>query len=65
MNKSNITDTVDDYNNTIKSNHTNDADCNNGNIEIVIPLISIIPCGLSFLCLISFMVYTLIKPLFN
>ena len=58
MNISNITD-------TIISNHTNDADSNNGNIEIVIPLISIIPCGLSLVCLISFMVYTLIKPLFN
>ena len=58
MNISNITD-------TIISNHTNDADSNNGNIEIVIPLTTIVPCGLSLVCLISFMVYTLIKPLFN
>ena len=34
-------------------------------IEIVIPLITIIPCGLSLTCSISWMVYTLIKPFFN
>ena len=39
---------------------------NNDNIiEIVIPLITIIPCGMSLICLISLMVYTLIKPLIN
>ena len=58
MNISNITD-------TIISNHTNDADSNIGNIEIVIPLITIVPCGMSLICLISLMVYTLIKPLIN
>ena len=58
MNISNITD-------TIISNHTNDTESNNRNIEIVIPLITIVPCGMSLICLISFMVYTLIKPLFN
>ena len=56
-----ITDTIDDYNNTLTSNCT-DTD---NNIEIVIPLITIVPCGMSLYCLISFMVYTLIKPLFN
>ena len=61
MNISNITDTIDDYNNTLTSNCTD----NDNNIEIVIPLITIIPCGLSLVCLIPFMVYTLIKPLFN
>ena len=61
MNISNITDTIDDYNNTLTSNCT-DYD---NNIEIVIPLLTILPCGLSLICLISFMVYTLIKPLFN
>ena len=35
-------------------------------IDIIIPaLLFTIPCGLSFLCLISLMVYTLIKPLIN
>ena len=64
MNILNITDTIDDYNDTLTSNCTD----NDNNIEIVIPLITIVPCGLSLVCLISFMsfmVYTLIKPLFN
>ena len=34
------------------------------NIDIIIPaLLFITPCGISFVCLISLMVYTLIKPL--
>ena len=61
MNILNITDTIDDYNNTLTSNCTD----NDNNIEIVIPLITIVPCGMSLIFLISFMVYTLIKPLFN
>ena len=44
------------------SNCTNN-DNNDTNIEIVIPLITIIPCGKSLICLISLMVYTPIKPL--
>ena len=36
------------------------------NTDIIIPkLILLVICGLSFLCLISLMVYTLYKPLFN
>ena len=41
------------------------ANCttNENNIDIIIPtLILTIPCGLSFLCLLSLMVNTLIKP---
>ena len=39
---------------------------NENNIDIIIPALSFtIPCGPSFLCLISLMVYNLIKPLFN
>ena len=39
---------------------------NENNIDINLPTtLLIIPCGLSFLCLLSLMVYTLIKPLFN
>ena len=35
-------------------------------IVIIIPsLLLTIPCGLSLLCMLSLMVYTLIKPLFN
>ena len=41
------------YNDTlsIKNSCTN----NDNNIEIIIPLITIIPCSLSFICLISLM----------
>ena len=39
---------------------------NENDIDIIIPTLLItIPCGLSFLCLMSLMVYTIIKPLFN
>ena len=59
MNISNITDTIDDYNKTLTSKCTN----NDKFIEIVIPLITIIPCGMSLICLLSLMIYTLIKHL--
>ena len=56
-----ITNVTDDYDN-ITSNCTN----NENNIDISIPALLItIPCVLSFLCLISLMVYTLIKTLLN
>ena len=39
---------------------------NENHIDIIIPtLLLTVPCGLSFFCLISLMVCTLIKPLFN
>ena len=58
-----ITNFTDDYNDTLS---INDNCTNNDNdIEIIIPLIAIIACSLSFFCLLSLMVYTLIKPLFN
>ena len=58
-----ITNIIDDYNDTLSknSNCTN----NDNNIEMIIPLITLIPCGMSLICLISLMVYTLVKPLFN
>ena len=57
-----ITNVTDDYDNMTLCNCTN----NENDIDIIIPaLLFTIPCGLSFLCLISPMVYTLIKPLFN
>ena len=56
-----ITNITDDYNDTLSIN--NNCTNNDKYIEIIIPLISIIPCSLSVLCLISFMVYTLVKPL--
>ena len=52
------------------TNVTYDNNCNcmenEYDIDITIPTLFLtIPCGLSFLCLISLMVYTLIRPLFN
>ena len=57
---------VTDYDN-ISSTNISLCNCtnNDNNIEIVIPLITIIPCLMSLICLLSLMVYTLIKPLFN
>ena len=52
-------DIITDYDN-FKNNCTD----NENNIDIVKPTTLLtIPCGLSFLCLISLMVYTIIKPL--
>ena len=63
----NVTDydnMTDDYNDTLSLN--NNCTINENNIDITLPtLIFTIPCGLSFLCLISLIVCTLIKPLFN
>ena len=60
----NITNITDDYDNIAEYDNT--TDINNCNIDIIIPaLIFTIPCGLSFLCLMSLMVYTLIKPLLS
>ena len=57
-----VTNVTNDYDNITFTNCTN----NENNIDINIPtLLLTIPCGLSFLCLLSLMVYTLIKPLFN
>ena len=59
-----ITNITDDYDNITEYDNTTDtSDCN---IDIIIPaLLFTIPCGLSFLCLMSLMVYTLIKHLFK
>ena len=60
MNIINVTDldNITEYDNTTDTN-----DCN---IDIItLALLFTIPCGISFLCLMSLMVYTLIKPLFN
>ena len=58
-----ITNITDDYNDTLSTNII----CTNSenNIEIIIPLNTIIPCGMSLICLISIMAYTLIKHLVN
>ena len=66
MNITNVTeyDNIPDSDNMTLFNCTTN-DYNNANIEIVIPLITIIQCAMSLICLVSLMVYTLIKPLFN
>ena len=59
-----ITNITDDYNDTISinSNCTN----NDKSFDMIIPtLLLTIAWYLSFLCLLSLMVYTLVKPLFN
>ena len=58
-----ITNVADDYNDTLSTN--NNCTNKDNNIEIRISIFTIIPCGLSLICLISLMVYTLTKPLFN
>ena len=57
----NVKKFTDDYIDTISIN----KNCTNNEnfIEITIPLFTIIPCGMSFICLIPLMVNTLIKPL--
>ena len=57
-------DNITGSDNMTLCNCTNN-DNNDTNIEIVIPLITNKPCGMSLICLISLMVYTLIEPLFN
>ena len=55
---------VTDYGN-MTDDYNNCTDIEN-NIDIVIPaLLFTIPCGLTFSCLKSLMVFNLIKPLFN
>ena len=56
-----------DYDNITSNNMTLSNCTNNENdLDITIPaLLFTIPCGLSFLCSMSLVVYTLIKPLFN
>ena len=56
-----ITNITDNYNDSLSIN--NSCTNNDKNIEMIIPLFTIIPCGLSLKCLISLIVYTLIKPL--
>ena len=57
-----IASVTDDYNDTLSKNN-NCTNNDNSNVEIVLPLIPIVPCGMSLICLISLMIYTLIEPL--
>ena len=59
-----VTNFTNDYHDTLSLN--NNCTDNENNIDIIIPaLLFTIPCGLSFSCFVSLMVYTLIKHLFN
>ena len=60
-----ITNVIDYDNITTPDMTSSNCTNNENNIEIVIPPITIKPCGMSLLCLISRMVYTLFKPSFN
>ena len=56
----NVTNITDDYNNMTLTNYTD----NENILDIIIPTFLLTkPCGLAFICLMSLMVYTLIKPL--
>ena len=65
----NITDSdkiTDLDNNTTTDTSLSNCTNNEYDINLTIPLLLFtIPCNLSFLCLISLVVYTLIKPLIN
>ena len=64
----NVTDsnTTNDYDEITDSNSTDICKINENNIDILIPsLVLTIPCGLSFLNLMSLIVYTFKKPLIN
>ena len=69
MNVTNINDydIITDYDNFTNDYHiANNCTKNEKNVDLFITtLLLTLPCGLSILCLISFMVYTIIKPLFN
>ena len=59
-----ITNISDDFDNITQYDNTTDT--NICDIDIIIPaLLFTIPSGLLFLCLMSLMVYTSAKPLFN
>ena len=64
MNVTDYDNKTDDYNDSLSKN--NNCTINEKNMDIIIPaLLFKIQCCPSFLCLISFIVYTLTKPLFN
>ena len=57
-----VTNITDDYDNISLTNCTDNG---NNNDIIIRTFLFTIPCGISFLCLMSLMLCTLIKPLFN
>ena len=66
LNTTNDYDKITDTITTNEYNITDDYTINENNMDIIIPtLLLTIPCGLSFVCLISLIVYTLIGTLKN
>ena len=64
MNVTDYDNMTDDY--TASLSKISNCTMNENDIAIIIPTILLtIPCGLSFFCLMSLMVYTLFKHLFN
>ena len=64
MNVTDYDNMTDDYNDSLSIK--NNCIINEKNIDIIVPALSFTtPYGLSFLCLKSLMVYTLIKTLSN
>ena len=72
-----IANVTNDYDNITSSDYDNTTSSydnmtlsictfNENDVDLNIPaLLLTVPCGISFFCLMSLMVYTLIKPLFN
>ena len=58
-----IANITNEYNNTLSRNKN--CTNKNNNFEIIIPLFTKIPCGILLMCLMSLIVYTLVKLLFN
>ena len=65
MHIANVTNDYDNITDYDKKTITKCTDNENDNDIIIPTLLKTVPCGLSVLCLLSLMVYTLIKPLFN
>ena len=64
MNVTDYDNMTDGYNDSLSKNKN--CTITENNIDMIKPtLIFTIPCGLSFLCLMSLMVYTLTKTLFT
>ena len=62
-----IANITDDYNDTITINNNCTDNYNNIVLEItpLLTLSRIVPCGMSLVCLISFMAHTLTKTFFK
>ena len=57
---------VTDYDNMTNDYNNNNCTTNENNFDKIVPTFLLtIPCGISFLSMLSLMIYTLNKPLFN